>query len=314
MVALHRSTECFNAQNQIQHNLAILIAKGRQELSKIQSDYAAEYAKAKQNWKTGLFWSNFNRLNHLLPSRLGYNPEGTSLTKHFISNAGQDKIRADVGECLADVIDTVARLVENNVVLPQHRDFVPPPARLVNGETAEELAERHRRTESECRSQYNLMNAQFNASEAERSKAWRKMMKAKAELDIPHEQMMHGVRQKIRVTLANFSQIPMPGFRGSANVALPRELARQAAAVAAYRPPTSTTTAEAASGEITSGENTSKYSADKVRQRKAADGTVAPVSEPKKTKDGLYQRPAGRTRKGMRWDAFAGVWVPQTSS
>jgi hypothetical protein len=54
----------------------------------------------------------------------------------------------------------------------------------------------------------------------------------------------------------------------------------------------------------------SKYSAARVRERHANDGTVAPVTMPKKTKEGLYARPAGRTRKGMEWDSVRGVWVP----
>ena len=54
----------------------------------------------------------------------------------------------------------------------------------------------------------------------------------------------------------------------------------------------------------------SKYSAARVKERIGADGTVAPVSEPKKSKDGLFQRPAGRTRKGMDWDAIRGIWIP----
>jgi hypothetical protein len=58
------------------------------------------------------------------------------------------------------------------------------------------------------------------------------------------------------------------------------------------------------------GQAESKYSAAKVKERIAPDGSVMPVSEPKKTKDGLYQRPAGRTRKGMDWDAVRGIWVP----
>jgi hypothetical protein len=57
------------------------------------------------------------------------------------------------------------------------------------------------------------------------------------------------------------------------------------------------------------GQAESKYSAAKVRKRIAPDGSVLPVSEPKKTNDGLYQRPAGRTRKGMDWDAERGIWV-----
>jgi hypothetical protein len=56
-----------------------------------------------------------------------------------------------------------------------------------------------------------------------------------------------------------------------------------------------------------------KYSAAKVRERIYADGSVRPVTEPKRGKDGLFQRPAGRTRKGMNWDAVRGIWIPDPS-
>jgi hypothetical protein len=67
---------------------------------------------------------------------------------------------------------------------------------------------------------------------------------------------------------------------------------------------------DAAAAAAAAAGSDSKYSAARVRERHAHDGTVAPVTMPKKTKDGLYQRPAGRTRKGMEWDAVRGVWVP----
>jgi hypothetical protein len=57
----------------------------------------------------------------------------------------------------------------------------------------------------------------------------------------------------------------------------------------------------------------SKYSAAKVRERIYADGSVRPVTEPKVGRDGLYQRPAGRKRKGMNWDAVRGIWIPDPS-
>ena len=57
----------------------------------------------------------------------------------------------------------------------------------------------------------------------------------------------------------------------------------------------------------------SKYSIEKVRARMFADGSVLPVGSPKRGKDGLYLRPAGRQRKGMDWDGVNGRWVPEGS-
>ncbi len=56
-----------------------------------------------------------------------------------------------------------------------------------------------------------------------------------------------------------------------------------------------------------------KYSLEKVRARMFSDGSVLPVGMPKRGKDGLFLRPAGRQRKGMDWDAVNGKWVPQGS-
>jgi hypothetical protein len=274
-----------------------MIANGKQELTKANNDYDTNLVKERQRWIAEKHLHDMRRLEFLLPSKFGKYPDGTQCTKIFINAAGKNSIQAVVGECLADIIDGSIMVGEGKASNNRFNDFVPPPRPVTNAETAQLQHQK----ESEYRAEYNRINTRFQASESERAKAWRKMMKTKADLDLAHEQIMNGIRQNIKVTQSNFAQIPMPPLRGSVNLAIPREFARQSLAVASYRPPTSTGP----------GGSTSKYSAAKIRQRKAADGSVAPVTEPKKTKEGLYLRPAGRTRKGMRWDAFAGVWVPQ---
>ena len=109
------------------------------------------------------------------------------------------------------------------------------------------------------------------------------------------------------ISLANYQSIPLPPLRSSTQQTVPQEFSVARAAVASYTPPRSVI------GNPDGLGSESKYSAARVRERIGADGSVAPVSEPKKTKDGLYQRPAGRTRKGMQWDAIRGIWVPEGS-
>lgn len=53
-----------------------------------------------------------------------------------------------------------------------------------------------------------------------------------------------------------------------------------------------------------------RYSMQNVQARIQNDGTVVPVTAPKQLENGLYQRPIGRQRKGMDWDAVRGVWIP----
>lgn len=43
--------------------------------------------------------------------------------------------------------------------------------------------------------------------------------------------------------------------------------------------------------------------------RKQGDGTVLPVNL-KRLPNGEFARPIGRQRKGMKWDAVRGVWIP----
>ena len=169
-------------------------------------------------------------------------------------------------------------------------DFVPPPAPAVSKQITEFLAQQQK--------QLTGLNVRFNASEEERKKAWKKTMKTKAETQ---PEPISGRRGRT-LDLSNYHLIPVPALRNSGQQIVPRyEHARSA--VATYTPP-STSYAHGAGG------SESKYSAARVKERISNDGTVAPVTEPKRTADGLYQRPAGRTRKGMQWDAMRGIWVP----
>jgi hypothetical protein len=289
----------------LQHSLTFVIAKGRQELAQAHGEHAKRVAEAKQRWMKEKSEHDMKRLQIVLPSRRGQQPEGTERVKQFLYNAGQNAQRSAVGLCLADVIDGSLMIAEGKVPLEKFKDFVPPPAPGIDPRTGEDMASRQHRVESEYRSKYNLVNTQFQASEAERQRAWKKMMKTKAELGLVHEQVLPGSNytRTFKVDHSNFNQIPLPPLRASVQVSIPREFQQNKIVVASYTPPTATMTSGAASD--------SKYSAAKIRERKGADGTVAPVSEPKKTKEGFYMRPAGRTRKGMRWDPVAGVWVPQ---
>eukprot|EP00804_Cyclotella_cryptica_P009363 CCRYP_009018-RA/>CCRYP_009018-RA protein AED:0.25 eAED:0.25 QI:0/0/0/1/1/0.5/2/0/1030 len=54
-----------------------------------------------------------------------------------------------------------------------------------------------------------------------------------------------------------------------------------------------------------------RYSLQNVAARKLNDGTVVPVTQPKKLPNGEYARPIGRQRKGMEWDSIRGVWIPE---
>lgn len=301
-IAYNLSNELFDTCERLQHNLAIAIAKGRQELAKTTSDYASAFNLAKEAWLKEKMEHDLSRTNAVMPSKWGRPSFGTDTIQAHLRNGGNNVIHFSVGQALADIVDGSIMIAKGQASMqPKFRDFVPPPndpnTILDNGEN---MTQRQLRVETEYRSQYNAMSGKFQESEAERGRAWRKMMKTRAELDVPHDQSLGGSLPRGRVDLTNYHLIPLPPLRSSSKQTIPRELQPPPAAVASH---TSPNTAH----------SDSKYSAAKIKARRAADGTVAPVSKPKKTKDGLYMRPAGRTRKGMQWDAVNGVWVPEGS-
>ena len=113
----------------------------------------------------------------------------------------------------------------------------------------------------------------LNAAEEERKRAWKKLMKVKAELE--------QVNGKSGAPSAITSFTPQ---------------SRTSRAIEGYAP----------SGGVNT--NDSKYSRQRVRERIGTDGSVEPISK-KLGPDGQYQRPSGRGRKGMDWDAVRGVWI-----
>ena len=165
--------------------------------------------------------------------------------------------------------------------------------------------QRLKRAEAAKRQELNAIHLKIRSTEEERHRAWRKMLKVKAEHDVPHDYYgPHGLVRRVQLNLNNYTQVPCPQLRRNSAQVVPQMTMHAHAAVASYTP---SRRVPSASGY---GMSTSKYSPARIRERIAADGTVAPASKPKMTKDGLYQRPAGRTRKGMAWDAVRGIWIP----
>ena len=53
-----------------------------------------------------------------------------------------------------------------------------------------------------------------------------------------------------------------------------------------------------------------RYSQTAIKNRTYDDGSVAPAVPTMRGDNGLFQRPSGRSRKGMEWDGVHGVWRP----
>ena len=243
------------------------------------------------------------KLDHLMPHRHNnqHFPEGTPLTHMYMRQ--HDPTRQIVAQYVGGVVDAVTQICQGTRRNDPFREEFRPPPKPDAG------LSHKKRMEDQIRQEINNLTVQLRSSEEERQRAWKRMMKTKAEFDLPH----HHMRTKIELNMNNYQTLPLPPLRQSSTQNIPQEVVPPASSnFGSYVPQArrSITSATTAAGDP----NESKYSAARVRQRIASDGTVAPVSVPKRTKDGLFQRPAGRTRKGMDWDAIRGIWVPSATA
>ena len=94
----------------------------------------------------------------------------------------------------------------------------------------------------------------------------------------------------------------------------PTQVAQQALAAYQAQQPQAQIAAPAGAAAAASSTNSvthqQRYSQEAIRNRTYGDGSVAPAVPPKRDDNGLFQRPSGRSRKGMDWDAVHGVWRP----
>lgn len=263
------------------------------------NEYNAKNPSAKDNWILGRQQFDQEKLSKLLPSRYGAVPVGTTVTTQY--GHRPDTVAQQIAHTVADIVDAVDLISQGKI----HNQLYPhkPPPQFVDEEQLENL----RRMEESLRKELLSIGAKLRASEEERLRAWKKLIKTKAELDLPHYQVSSytGMRTRMPLNMSNYHMVPLLSLRLSTAEHVPQELIASAnPSLPSYVPNRSPSHASRPQSE-------SRYSAARVRDRIAEDGTVMPVSEPKKTKEGLYLRPAGRTRKGMEWDAVRGIWVPQ---
>jgi hypothetical protein len=314
--ALQTSNEAFERRQRVQNQLNSFVYENRGQMSKMQNEYGVEIAIAKNRWNKQRQQFEHQKLDKMLPSRWGRTPSGTQTTKNYA--ARYDQVSTPVANCLADIIDSVDLIAMGNL---QNEKFQEPyncPAppdignAVVDQESGETFLQRQQRIESSLRQEVNAVAVNLRTSEDERQRAWKKMLKTKAEFDLPSHQVTNMNGGRIHVDLNNYHVMALPALQASAQQNIPQEAASKSM-VPSYAPVRSSysaTLAMAAANAAAAQNSDSKYSAARVRERISADGSVAPVTEPKKTKDGLFQRPAGRTRKGMEWDALRGIWVP----
>ena len=257
---------------------------------------------------------------------------GSRATTMRLHHTHTRSIPHQVAMTMAHCIDVVARRAESgwlpDTVIDEGKygetfpPFVPPassnPDYIVlnaNGETISKLQKR-------LNAEISRVKALLDASEAARSKAWSRLNKAQAVVNNrptgnkSTKQPAKSNRQKVSVTTPKYptpksvqkqkTSQSRPAYTSPATIAKNPAVASAAAAAEAVK-----ATMKNGKSQTTSSASENKYSLEKVRARMYSDGSVLPVSMPKKGKDGLFLRPAGRQRKGMNWDAVNGKWVPQ---
>ena len=89
-----------------------------------------------------------------------------------------------------------------------------------------------------------------------------------------------------------------------------QQVAAQAAQMAGVAAAAPAAAASSTASSTSSATHQARYSQTAIRNRTYDDGSVAPAVPPKRGDNGLFQRPSGRSRKGMDWDGVHGVWRP----
>lgn len=306
--AFRRSNDLYNHRMKVQADLAHVSQETRMHLSQLKHEFFQEVAAKRSRWEVR------HREHALasLPSAQGIAAKGTPRSAAAANHPNQ--IVSGVGKALSDIVDSVVARTESggnnqNPIEP----FQPPPMPdfmqtvLPSGE---KLGERQERLEGHMRVKLTDLGSKLHASEEERKKAWKKLLKVKGDFDMPHHHVTHtgGSRGRVSYGPNQFSLLPVPPLRASGAAAMPTSYSYPMASVPSYVPPAAAMLPMPTSRPVSASE--SKYSAARLRERHSTDGSVAPASEPKRGPDGLYIRPPGRGRIGMDWDEVRGLWVP----
>lgn len=308
---LRSTQEIFHRRQQTESKLQNVAFDVKRYLQDI-NNYSSKLAMARADWFKKQQVFNNEKLNQTLKSRWNHTAQGTPMTQWYGNRP--EPVHQEIAGCMADIIDAVELIEEGKLGNPKFMEpFVAPPDtskanEVVDPATGETLIQRTQRVQQHYKKEADALAQKQRQTEDDRARAWRRMLKVKAETGIPQQVITNQRRVLIQVTEQNYHTLQMPYLTLSMTESVPRDYGMVRAALPSYIPTPSVAM------PLSSSNNESKYAIARVRARIGADGSVAPVSEPKKGVDGLYLRPAGRTRKGMDWDAYNGKWVPAPNS
>lgn len=314
------SQELFNRKLKYETDLQNLQSVPIQAAIQNKQQVAMEFAMAKNNFirEAKVVDTQFQKI--VCASALSNILDRVSLRfAHVQRYNDYNFIRSTVGSHLNKMVQNVTYQAETS---KQYSQFVPSQqlmeaAAAVQNQDTSIPAEQELLYKNKIQEVQNLLRV----AEEDRRKAWKKLQKVKADLlSFPSDAaaaQANAVVQKARVAQQQVRTTPTVAT--TTNI-IPQTLNNVQVLQNQITNAVTTTTQQQqillqaqpqqGQGQGQNDPNNVKYSAESVRARCYPDGSIMPVSLPKQNKDGLFQRPAGRKRKGMDWDAVRGRWMP----
>lgn len=286
--AFRNSNALLDRKVAMENSLQQQVVHYESQFKKLIESYRRAMHVERVRWRQEKAQYDANRLKKLMPSNWNTTPAGTPLTQAVVGKYREGTIPHVIGTCMADIADAVIiKCTDPRINDQPFRDFQPsktaptPETIIADQNTGETLAQKVRRIQNHYGQEIQSAKMKLASAEEERKRCWKKMEKCKTEL-----QQMQAAQGSMGGS-RHFGQSPPSYTPGR----------RDARGIESYAPTQTVSTSD------------SKYSVARVRERQLPDGCVEPIQR-KKGADGLYQRPAGRARKFMNWDAVRGVWVP----
>ena len=261
--AFRRSSQLYNHRMKLQTELNQVSYETRAKYGQLQNEYLREVAVHRQRWEK----RHREHALALISSTTGGAANGTPSTASAASHP--DTYVSNAAKAVADIVDCVVAQSEPGWNDEDPVEAFKPPLMpdfsetvLDNGET---LGQRQERLEGGLRKQLTDIATQLHLSEEERKKAWKKLLKTKTDLDVPHSHPTGaGGRGTVSFRPNQLHLLPVPPLQaGGAAAVMPPTYNYPMASIPSYVPPATTMPLPSARPSASE----SKYSAAKVRER-----------------------------------------------
>jgi hypothetical protein len=139
--------------------------------------------------------------------------EGTLYTRTYTTQPDPTGLCAQVGDCLADIVDAVENDAYGRMRIEKFREPLVLPPNPVLADPSSVEAQKHHLDQMIIQNRKGLNNTihQLNVVETERERAWKRYLKVKCEAGIPHDvYTTSGMVRRIQLDQSLLYQIPMP--------------------------------------------------------------------------------------------------------